>query len=82
KLIDYVKPDEHVGSIAIRRFIENNNPLLTLHGHIHESTQITGEWKEYIGKTLCINGSTTGNRLALVRIDVEGTQVIAGREEI
>lgn len=82
KLIDYVKPDEHVGSIAIRRFIENNGPLLTLHGHIHESTYITGEWKEYIGKTLCINGSTTGNSLALVRIEAEGEQVNAAREEV
>jgi uncharacterized protein len=82
KLIDYVKPDEHVGSIAIKRFIENNSPLLTLHGHIHESAHITGEWKEYIGKTLCINGSTTGNRLALVRIEVEGERVYAEREEV
>jgi Icc-related predicted phosphoesterase len=80
KLIDYVKPDEHVGSIAIRRFIENNSPLLTLHGHIHESTHITGEWKEYIGKTLCINGSTTGNRLALVRIETEEDSVTANLE--
>lgn len=80
KLIDYVKPDEHVGSIAIRRFIENNGPLLTLHGHIHESTHITGEWKERIGDTLCINGSTTGNTLALVRIDVEGNSVTADLE--
>jgi Icc-related predicted phosphoesterase len=54
--------------------------MLTLHGHIHESTHITGEWKEYIGKTLCINGSTTGNKLALVRIEAEGNSVTADLE--
>lgn len=39
-----------VGSSAVRRFIEERQPLLGLHGHVHESR---GE--DTIGRTLCIN---------------------------
>jgi len=39
-----------VGSMAVRKLIEKYQPLLGLHGHIHESRNAA-----YIGKTLCIN---------------------------
>jgi uncharacterized protein len=39
-----------VGSTAVRSVIEKNQPLLSLHGHIHE-----GRGAARIGKTLCIN---------------------------
>jgi len=39
-----------VGSTALREVIEKNQPLLSLHGHIHE-----GRGATRIGKTLCIN---------------------------
>ena len=38
------------GSTALRSAIEKHNPLLSLHGHIHE-----GRGTSKIGKTLCIN---------------------------
>lgn len=41
---------ESVGSEAVRRVIERHQPMLSLHGHIHESR---GAVK--IGRTLCIN---------------------------
>ncbi len=41
---------DNVGSKAVRRFIEENQPILSLHGHIHESYA-----SDYIGKTLAIN---------------------------
>jgi Icc-related predicted phosphoesterase len=47
-----------VGSTAVREFIEAEQPLLGLHGHVHE-----GRGAVSIGRTLCINpGSeyTTG----------------------
>ena len=40
KMVDHVPLDLHVGSIAVRRFIEARHPLLTLHGHIHESPRL------------------------------------------
>ena len=45
-----------VGSIAVRAAIEKYQPLLGLHGHIHESRSA-----QKIGRTLCINpGSEYG----------------------
>ena len=71
KTVDYVPLDVHVGSIAIRRFIEARQPLATLHGHIHESARITGDWKERIGRTHAFSAAHDGPELALVRFDLE-----------
>jgi Icc-related predicted phosphoesterase len=40
----------HVGSTAVRALIEKHRPILSLHGHIHESKAI-----EKIGPTTCVN---------------------------
>ncbi|MDI6916692.1 MAG: hypothetical protein QMC80_02715 [Thermoplasmatales archaeon] len=45
----------HIGSKAVREFIEREQPLLTFHGHAHESFEITGQFKEVIDKTISIN---------------------------
>ena len=45
-----------VGSTAVRRIIEDYQPVLTIHGHIHESG---GERK--IGETLAINPGSEAN---------------------
>lgn len=66
-MIDHVQADVHVGSIAIREFIETQQPLLTLHGHIHESSRITGAWKQRIDKTWALSAAYDGPGLALVR---------------
>jgi Icc-related predicted phosphoesterase len=71
KKFDAVPLDVHVGSIAIRRFIETRQPYLTLHGHIHESARITGSWKDKIGSTYCFSAAHHGKELALVRFDLE-----------
>jgi Icc-related predicted phosphoesterase len=71
RMVDHVPLDVHVGSIAILRFIEERKPMLTLHGHIHESTRLTGEWRQRIGPTWAFNASHDGPELALVRFDLE-----------
>lgn len=43
-----------VGSKAVYDFIKKNQPLLALHGHIHESPQLTGRWSGKLGRTTCI----------------------------
>ncbi len=53
--LDVISSKNHVGSKALRQFIEMQQPPLTLHGHIHESPQMSGFWKDTIGKTICIN---------------------------
>jgi Icc-related predicted phosphoesterase len=45
----------HAGSRALRGWIEQRQPLLALHGHIHEAADRSGRWVERIGRTLCIN---------------------------
>jgi uncharacterized protein len=67
--VDHAPLDVHVGSIAIRRFIEARQPLLTLHGHIHESARLTGRWKESLGRTWMLSAAHDGPELALVRFD-------------
>jgi Icc-related predicted phosphoesterase len=74
KMIDHVPLDVHVGSIAIKRFIENQQPLITLHGHIHESSRITGKWKERIGRTHLFSAAYDGPELAVVKFDPEKPQ--------
>ena len=69
KMIDSVPLDLHVGSIAIRRFIERREPMLSLHGHIHESTRLTGSWRDRIGRTHMFGAAHDGPELSLVRFD-------------
>jgi uncharacterized protein len=69
KTIDNAPLDTHIGSIAIRRFIEKRQPLITLHGHIHESVRLTGSWCEQIGRTWIYSAAHDGEELALVRFD-------------
>jgi len=71
KKIDHVPLDVHVGSIAVRKFIESRQPLLTLHGHIHESARLTGSWQDRIEKTICLSAAHDGPELALVRVDLD-----------
>jgi uncharacterized protein len=40
----------HVGSAAVRDWVERSQPLIGLHGHVHESKAT-----ESIGRTLCVN---------------------------
>jgi Icc-related predicted phosphoesterase len=74
KMIDHVPLDLHVGSIAVKDLIMDHQPLLTLHGHIHESTRITGSWKEQLGKTFIYSAAHDGPELALVRFDPDKPQ--------
>lgn len=69
RTIDFVPLDLHAGSIAIRRLIERCEPLLSLHGHIHESAGLTGSWRDRIGRTHLFSAAHDGPELALVRFD-------------
>jgi Icc-related predicted phosphoesterase len=69
-----------VGSTAVRRFIEEHQPILSLHGHIHESRGAVR-----IGPTVAINpGSTYAEGVldgAIVDIDggrIRSHQLVSG----
>ena len=71
--LDIITSGAHVGSKAIREFIEKEQPYLALHGHIHESPQMSGSFIGKIGKTVCINvgSSYPENKLNSMIIDIE-----------
>ncbi|MFC1623560.1 metallophosphoesterase [Patescibacteria group bacterium] len=58
----------HVGSFAVRDFIEKYQPFLTLHGHIHETVDVSGKYQDKIGETLCMSSGNhnTGDNLMLL----------------
>jgi Icc-related predicted phosphoesterase len=53
--LDITVEGKHVGSRAVRSFVEKNQPLLALHGHIHEAFHVSGVYVTEIGKTACFN---------------------------
>jgi len=62
------------GSKSVRRAIEKYQPLLGLHGHIHESQSVAK-----IGKTTCINpGSEYGEGVLRGCIVILGDGKIEG----
>jgi len=69
--IDHVPLDVHVGSIAIKRFIEDRQPMITLHGHVHESARITGSWSEKIGRSYAFNAATDQKGLSIIKIPLD-----------
>jgi Icc-related predicted phosphoesterase len=53
--LDVIQGGKSAGSRSIKVFIKETQPLLTLHGHIHESSEISGTYFDCIGETVCIN---------------------------
>jgi Icc-related predicted phosphoesterase len=69
RFVEHVPLDVHVGSIAIQRFIQEKQPLVTLHGHVHESARLTGFWQEKIGRTHAFSAAHDGPELAIICFD-------------
>ncbi|MHA1492358.1 MAG: metallophosphoesterase family protein, partial [Promethearchaeota archaeon] len=63
-LLDVCSDGSKVGSLAIYDFLKKNQPLLSLHslhGHIHESPDISGKWRSTLNKTICIQPGQSNN---------------------
>ena len=71
EMVDHAPVDPHVGSIAIKRFIEKKQPFLTLHGHVHETVRLTGNWKDVFGETFSFSATHDGKELAIIVFDTE-----------
>ena len=54
-------------------FIEKHQPYLMLHGHIHETVEMSGEFKDKIGNTLCLasGNHNIGDKLALLIFELD-----------
>ncbi|MGC9323281.1 MAG: metallophosphoesterase family protein [Desulfomonilia bacterium] len=60
-----------IGSKAVRSFIERHQPLISLHGHIHEAPYLSGFFHTAIGKTIAINPGHGPAGLHAVLFDTE-----------
>ena len=80
KMVDHAPLDLHVGSIAIRRFLEARQPLAALSGHVHESARLTGEWSVRLQRTVCLSAAHDGPELCLVRFPLDAPA--AARREL
>jgi len=69
--LDILCNGQHKGSKAVLGFIKKNQPVLTLHGHIHEAPEVSGTMKQKIGRTLCIN---PGNG-KIISVDLDDMKV-------
>jgi len=61
----------HLGSKAIRSHIEKHQPLLSLHGHIHESPAVSGAFQDRIGNTTAVNIGQNARALQYGRIEID-----------
>jgi Icc-related predicted phosphoesterase len=67
---DLIARDQHVGSRAIRAYLETHQPPLSLSGHIHESPRISGTFRDRVGRTVVVNPGQFGtSRLCGVWFD-------------
>ena len=67
---DMIGAQAHVGSRAIRSFVDRHQPPLVLSGHIHESPRVSASYRDAIGRTVAVNpGQFGSSRLCGVWFD-------------
>ena len=73
--LDLVQGGKSAGSRSIKSFIEKNQPLFTLHGHIHESPDLSCAYFDRIGETLSINpGQFIWKKLHAIIFEMENVE--------
>lgn len=55
--LDMVYSGQNIGSLAVRMGIEDYRPLMTLHGHIHETADVSGDYVDRIKDTICASSA-------------------------
>lgn len=76
--LDVLASGSHVGSVALTKQIGRTLPLLTLHGHIHETVDITGKFLETIGSSPCYAAGNKHKALSVAYILVSTAEPHAG----
>lgn len=74
--LDVCSTQERVGSKAVTEFIQHYQPLLTIHGHIHESPEYSGKWMATIGDTTAIQNGQIGMKLHYNVISIEDGKIV------
>lgn len=70
--LDMLYTEQHVGSLAVRAFIEHFQPAAALHGHIHETVDVSGRYVKMIGGTpsMSAGNHNVGESVAALVFDV------------
>jgi hypothetical protein len=72
--LDRIRSGKHVGSAAVRQFIESHHPDLVICGHIHESRGI-----DSLGSTVMVNcGPACDGSYALIELGDQVEVKLAG----
>jgi Icc-related predicted phosphoesterase len=69
--LDRLYDGRSAGSRAVHGFLSERQPVLALHGHIHESPAVSGSYAERINATLAVNPGQTGDQLSAVVFDLD-----------
>jgi len=77
--LDRAYGNKSYGSQAVREALETHQPLMSLHGHIHESPTVSGSWRDQLGKTTAINPGQNSRSLCYVfaEIDVGAGKIVS-----
>lgn len=70
--LDSISTGQRVGSVSVRKWIEQEQPLLVLCGHIHESYAKTRIWSQKWGDTLVIQPGQGLSSTHVVHIKING----------
>ena len=63
--IDRTSSGEHIGSITVRKFVERNQPIAVISGHVHEA-----QGTDTIGSSVVVNtGPAKNGNFAIINID-------------
>lgn len=80
--LDSCASGEFVGSRAVLNFITSKQPILTLHGHIHESPQRTNKWYVDVGDTCVVQAGQIGGKLHYAVAEYENGKIMNIRHSI
>jgi Icc-related predicted phosphoesterase len=69
--LDVLKTNTHCGSVAVRNLIEEYKPLLSFHGHIHETVDMSGHFMSKIGDTISLSAGNYPSKKKLSAIVVD-----------
>jgi len=72
--IDHATLDVHIGSISVKRYFEKQQPYITMHDHIHESTRLAGIWMKKNRYTICFQGTSESHEMSVIVFDLENPE--------
>jgi len=69
--LDICGSGDKVGSPEVYSFLDEKQPLISVHGHIHEAPEHNGGiWAKKLGRTLCIQAGQFENKLCYVTFEL------------